>query len=44
VFGGLDVDLAARGLLELGDPVESLVGLAALDIARPISALPISDE
>ena len=33
--GGLDVDLAAGLLLEVGDPVIGLVGLAALDIAGP---------
>ena len=33
--GRLDVDLAARLLLEVGDPVVILVGLAALDVARP---------
>ena len=33
--GGLDVDLAAGRLLELGHPVEGRVGLAALDVARP---------
>ena len=33
--GRLDVDLAARLLLEGGDPVIVLVGLAALDVAGP---------
>ena len=33
--GGLDVDLAAGLLLEVGDPVVGLVGFAALDVARP---------
>src|SRR6478752_3204463 len=33
--GRLDVDLAARLLLEGGDPVIVLVGLASLDVARP---------
>ncbi|MPL93019.1 hypothetical protein SDC9_39143 [bioreactor metagenome] len=32
---GLHLDLAAGGLLELGDPVIGRIGLAALDIARP---------
>jgi len=34
-IGGFHPDLAAGALLELGDPVEVLVGLAALDIAGP---------
>ena len=33
--GRLDVDLAAGLLLEVGDPVIGLVGLAALDVAGP---------
>ena len=33
--GRLDVDLAARLLLEGGDPVIILIGLAALDVAGP---------
>ena len=33
--GGLDVDLAAGLLLEVGDPVEGLVGGAAFDVAGP---------
>ena len=33
--GGLDVDLAARGFLEFGDPVKSLVGFAAFKVAGP---------
>ena len=33
--GGLDVDLAAGLLLEIGDPVVALVALAALDVSRP---------
>ncbi|MCY1554738.1 hypothetical protein D9M68_913300 [compost metagenome] len=33
--GGLHVDLAAGLLLEVGHPVEVLVGLAAFDVAGP---------
>ena len=33
--GGLDVDLAARGLFKAGGPVVGLVGFAAFDVACP---------